>query len=291
MTSADFPIDSAPVAGCSLPLELEREIFETAAVRHPDLIPTLLLVCHRAHAWVEPLLYRVLSFSDSSTILAAQNKSTEFLQTAVRHVFFEIQLFFEIQSRSSTETDLFRKCTGATNVYVYGVAALDLLIILDKMRLQKLSFVMENELPLSTLQRPLFHSVTHLDLYLLDGDDTLLPLVWQEWSHLAALPALSHLCLSQQLHTDVLPRALTECTRLSLAIAAFWESNATGDAVALAGSPTVRDPRCVVMIITDFETEWNIGARGGADFWVRAEEFIARKRRGEIEGSCYLLQE
>jgi hypothetical protein len=34
-----------------LPVELEREIFETAAMRHPKLIPTLLRVCHRVHVW------------------------------------------------------------------------------------------------------------------------------------------------------------------------------------------------------------------------------------------------
>ncbi|KAJ7633912.1 hypothetical protein DFH06DRAFT_1222057 [Mycena polygramma] len=288
MTSVDSPIHSGPYVGCSLPLELEREIFETAAVRHPDLIPTLLLVCHRAHAWVEPLLYRVLSFSDSSTILAARNKSAEFLQTAVRHVLFEIQS----KSSRGTETDLFRKCTGATNVYVYGVADLAFLLVLDKMRLQKLSFVLpvKNEPPLLTLQRPLFRSVTHLDLCFLDENDAVLP-IWREWSHLASLPALSHLCLSELLHTEVLLRALTECTRLSLVIAAFWELYATGNVEALAGSLSIRDPRCVVMIVTDFEEDWNTGARGGADFWVRAEEFIARKRRGEIEGSCYLLME
>jgi hypothetical protein len=33
-----------------LPLELEREIFETAAIRDPKVIPTLLQVCHWVHA-------------------------------------------------------------------------------------------------------------------------------------------------------------------------------------------------------------------------------------------------
>jgi hypothetical protein len=38
----------------SLPIELEREIFEAAARRHFDLIPTLLRVCHRVHVWRDP---------------------------------------------------------------------------------------------------------------------------------------------------------------------------------------------------------------------------------------------
>ncbi|KAJ6592363.1 hypothetical protein B0H19DRAFT_5072 [Mycena capillaripes] len=42
-----------------LPLDLEREIFETAAIANSKLIPTLLLVCHRVHTWrVSELLQR-----------------------------------------------------------------------------------------------------------------------------------------------------------------------------------------------------------------------------------------
>jgi hypothetical protein len=33
------------------PPELERDIFERAALRYPATIPILLRVCHRAHCW------------------------------------------------------------------------------------------------------------------------------------------------------------------------------------------------------------------------------------------------
>ncbi|KAF8176403.1 hypothetical protein K438DRAFT_2022608 [Mycena galopus ATCC 62051] len=38
------------------------------------------------------------------------------------------------------------------------------------------------------------------------------------------------------------------------------------------------------------EEEWITGTKGGADFWVHAETFIAKKRRGEIEPSsrCWI---
>ncbi|KAJ7628221.1 hypothetical protein DFH06DRAFT_1226539 [Mycena polygramma] len=285
MTSVDFPLksESGSSTGCSLPLELEREIFETAAVRYPTLIPTILLVCHRVHAWVEPPLYRVLSFSDSSILLAAQNKSAEFLQNAVRHVL--------VCAHTDSEKEVLRKCSRATNVNLVLGADLGLLFILDKMRLQRLYCLFDHEPPLSTLQRPLFRFVTHLDLYIPEDKVDLPPSVWQEWSHLASLPALSHLCLSQRLHADVLPRALAECAGISIAVAAFWDIYDMEDAVEFVDSHTIRDPRFVVMVVPNCEADWNTGARGGADFWVRAEEFLARKRRGEIESSCYFLKE
>ncbi len=39
-----------------------------------------------------------------------------------------------------------------------------------------------------------------------------------------------------------------------------------------------------VATYVDYYNDWETGARGGEDIWVRAEEFIARKRRGEVEG-------
>ncbi|KAJ7863290.1 hypothetical protein B0H14DRAFT_3444159 [Mycena olivaceomarginata] len=50
-----------------LPVELEREIFETAALSDPRSILTLILVAHRVKVWIEPLLYRVVSHHPSST--------------------------------------------------------------------------------------------------------------------------------------------------------------------------------------------------------------------------------
>ncbi|KAJ7628260.1 hypothetical protein DFH06DRAFT_1226633 [Mycena polygramma] len=291
MISIDVPlkVESGADAGCSLPPELEREIFETAALRHPDLILTLLLVCHRVHLWVEPLLYRILSFRNAGVLLAAQNKSAQFLQNAVRHLFFDTSNSSEGKEK---DLDMLRKCTGATNIYINGPSDPRLISILDKMRLQKLSFFFGNnpDRPLSTLQSPLFRSVTHLELYCQADAHDLLPLVWQEWSHIASLPAVSHLCLSSRFHNDVLPHVLAECPRISIVIAAFWFPSEEPDAVELAGSATIRDDRGVVMVIPDYQTDWEIGARGGADFWARAEEFISRKHRGEIDRGCYLLK-
>jgi hypothetical protein len=45
---------------------------------------------------------------------------------------------------------------------------------------------------------------------------------WEDnWSPLAALPALTHLCLSEELAEDTLRAALAECPSLMVAISGF----------------------------------------------------------------------
>jgi hypothetical protein len=43
------------------------------------------------------------------------------------------------------------------------------------------------------------------------------------------------------------------------------------------------------MVVLDYKKDWETGARGGDDFWTRAEAFVARKRKGEIESAILLF--
>jgi hypothetical protein len=45
--------------------------------------------------------------------------------------------------------------------------------------------------------------------------------------------------------------------------------------------PPVVDPRVVELSITDYRADWECGARGGEDYWVRAE-LVIRGRRVRI---------
>ncbi|KAJ7714002.1 hypothetical protein B0H16DRAFT_1619667 [Mycena metata] len=76
------------VDGSRFPLDLEREIFEIAAAINPKTIATLLRVCHRIHAWIEPLLYSVIiaTTPDDPVFDAIQHKSPTFLRNAVHHL-------------------------------------------------------------------------------------------------------------------------------------------------------------------------------------------------------------
>lgn len=44
------------------------------------------------------------------------------------------------------------------------------------------------------------------------------------------------------------------------------------------------DPRSVLLVVTDYMEEWELGAESRADFWVRVEGFIKQRRSGEIKG-------
>lgn len=206
----------------------------------------------------------------------------------------------------ATNINILSNCSEVINLYVAGPVDFDLLPFL---KLRKLSLSLPaaaSEWCHSTLHRPLFLSVTHLELFQEEEDGAALP-SWQEWSQLASLPALTHLCLSNRFPSEILTEALAKCPRLLLGVTAYWSIWSRDAAIARAQSLTTTDPRVVVMVVRDYHLDWGAGAHGGDDFWVRAERFVARKKMGEIDsayaacqfsfrdlfylGSCYFLDE
>ncbi|KAJ7617601.1 hypothetical protein DFH06DRAFT_1342754 [Mycena polygramma] len=218
MSTNDLPTGSNPEP--CFPPEIEREILETAAVLHPAMIPLLLRICHRVHAWIEPLLYRVLTvdYRNLPSLRAAETKSASFLHTAVRHLFLEQPVKI-----SEFRTTLLKNCTGVTNLYFDGALEIQFLDILGNMRLRKLSLSAPRDV--SEKRQLLHHStlrfLTHLDLFESSGTTTDAHPTWEHWRALAAQPELTHLCLSRQFTSDVLIHALDECPQLAIAGIAF----------------------------------------------------------------------
>ncbi|KAJ6533885.1 hypothetical protein DFH09DRAFT_1181010 [Mycena vulgaris] len=82
----------------TLPLDLERKIFERTALSRPVCIPNLMRVAWRVQHWVEPLLYRTLVVGPADTIDGippctferfahiANTKSASFLHDSVRNL-------------------------------------------------------------------------------------------------------------------------------------------------------------------------------------------------------------
>ncbi|KAJ6531167.1 hypothetical protein B0H19DRAFT_471810 [Mycena capillaripes] len=227
--------------GFSFPLDLEREIFETAAVRSRAMIPTLLRVCRRVHVWLEPLLYRVVGADSRLPISAVESKPATFLQNAVRHFLYNKGS--TLRSKEWQKT-LLSNCPDITNLFIYGPLEPDLICLLDKMHVQKLHLILPLESPVSALNHPLFQSVTHLFVYQYQNRHP---------------PPPRH-------------RMFRTCPRKH----SF--SNDAATAVVMVMSTVMVD-------------DWKTGAEGGDDFWVRADAFLARKRKGEIESTCYLLDE
>ncbi|KAJ7452942.1 hypothetical protein FB451DRAFT_1521162 [Mycena latifolia] len=270
----DFDIHMAQEP--SLPLELEREIFEAVAHADKSAIPTLLRVCHRVHTWLEPLLYRVLAIrADSDDVFSRvesvlNSRPAGFLQNAVRHVFLWIK-----PERRIREQSLLWHCSGITNLWIAGEFDPEFLPALNRMRLEKLAL----DLPFPSslrLDHPLFLSVTHLDLWTEGPVES-----WDCYSSLASLPVLTHLRFTEPIASIWLPRVIAECPQVFVIHIVVDEVEDISDVFAEI-LLTITDQRVVVTELPDYTGDWMAGARGGDNMWARAETFLAHKRSGEI---------
>ncbi|KAF7346778.1 hypothetical protein MSAN_01816300 [Mycena sanguinolenta] len=279
-------------SGFSFPHDLEREIFEMTSLLYPGFIPTLLRVCHRVRVWLEPLLYRVLVLSDSRRdpehgLRIVASKPTAFLQKTVRHVLLKVR---QAPEQRKLYASLLAKCSGTISLSIDGEVDRGFLRLLGKMRLQRLGFTVPPffmKWNRAGFAHPLFVSVTHLDLYSLGhSDDHDI----QKWHGITTLPVLSHLALSPSIATYILPSIVTQCPRLRAIVVTTHRSRSAD--LAFANSLALADERIVVMAIRmGYDDDWELGVRGGDDFWARAEAFLARKRAGKVESSCYFLDE
>lgn len=212
---------------------------------------------------------------------AVKSRPPEVLRAGVRQLFL-----VEEADRRELGMGLVFNCSQLTHLEIWlGPAGVTpYLPALSKLRLQSLALMSlpDNQLPLT---HPLFLSVTYLDI--LPASEV--PGVWADWSHLAALPALTHLCLGKEILGAILPQLVVQCPRLVVISTAIFSAS---QADLFADNLPVNDVRVVVRIILDYVVDWETGARSGVDFWVRAERFITRKRRGEIysASSCSLFR-
>ncbi|KAJ7865407.1 hypothetical protein B0H13DRAFT_2067808 [Mycena leptocephala] len=259
------------------PLELERLMFEYAA-ENISAIPTLLLVAHRVRVWLEPLLYTVLRL-DSSALLAAvleslDAKPASFLASNVRHVLVYASSYV---LRFEAVEKLLELCSGIRSLSLIGdITGSNLLPALGNMNIQRLSVDSESrdeDSPVD-LEHPLFAAVTHLDIF----DDIDIeeeePEGMQWLQSLSILPALTHLAFSTAPNPRVLHDVLENCPHIRVLLVVFPITDTNG-AKAYVEELSVVDAR--------------LGARGGKDIWIRAEEFMTRKRRGEVEVGDYFL--
>ncbi|KAJ7511360.1 hypothetical protein B0H11DRAFT_1954829 [Mycena galericulata] len=283
--------------GFSFHEDLEREIFETVAIAYPMLIPALLLVCHRVHVWIRPFLFAALSMDTVPVIEAVANalKSTPaiFLQQRVRHLY--VLNFFSGRKGRETIIQLLGAISNIDNLIINRYSATDVALqrSLRDVRVKRLGLVLTWDLGYYVDLPPAsFASITHLIIYRESSNPQLDP--WPEWAHLASLPALTHLCLSENITRAILSQVLTQCTRLQAFVTIWipnpWHNPAQVAETFLESFP-ITDARVILMPALDHKAEWELGASGRDDFWARADAFIARKHSGEISGSCYTIQE
>ncbi|KAJ7446329.1 hypothetical protein FB451DRAFT_1291881 [Mycena latifolia] len=264
----------------TFPLELEREIFEITALMHPSTIPLVLRVARRVLIWIEPLLYRVVHISAlpphppmaRAFLLATKTKPPTFFH-AVRRMLLEDGVWDLEETRV-----ILKLCTR-----IVDLAAMretvdpTLLPILTKMPLRRLSvalYELFGGIGSIDFTHPMFTSITHLDAF----DDPR-----HIYARIPSLPSLTHLSLDTRVSSDVLKTLLENCPRLEILIVAFG-AVAHDDVLEYARTTPISDVRFVVGLWPDYDAP-----DGLPNFWALADDFVARKRRGEIDAGCYWL--
>ncbi|KAJ7444650.1 hypothetical protein B0H11DRAFT_395057 [Mycena galericulata] len=254
-----------------LPHELEREIFEIAALLRPKSAPKLLLVARRVLAWVDPLLYRVLILDRKGpSIFLLRSKSAQFLRDNVQHLFFDGVPAGEIEQILSF-------CTGIRSLALMA-SATSFLPAISALRPARLAVNLPElfgDLPSVDFTLPIFIAITHLDIFdYVYSNDFPMP-------DLALLPALTHLALSAETALDYMIQILSDHEKLKVFI------SMQSDAEFFEEPDFIEDMRFVSMHLsnTEYKLDWETGVNGGMDFWARADKFVAMKRRGEIKPS------
>ncbi|KAF8169172.1 hypothetical protein K438DRAFT_240413 [Mycena galopus ATCC 62051] len=266
-----------------LPPELEREIFVIAALSDSNTMLSLLRVARRVLEWIEPLLYRVLVIDGSPRHWAYHGAfllKPNVIATGVRHISFIDGLWPE------RDFHALLRLSGPRLRSLAGSHRPELLPALSHLsQLRRWGGSLASLFgghPAIDLSISAFRTLTHMDVWdRISADDAVI------CPGLAALPSLTHLCLHTVYEhlTVVVLRMLAQCLQLQVLV-----SMPQPTAVHfLAKNPPTTDVRFVVSYVRSNRKDWQVGARGGTDFWAAADDFVARKRRGEIEVSCFLL--
>ncbi|KAJ7708122.1 hypothetical protein B0H17DRAFT_451446 [Mycena rosella] len=262
-----------------LPVELERVIFELAAWQYPETVTLSILVARRVCVWIEPLLYHVV-FSNGNAdrlLQMMQSKPREFLRKHVHHI--------ALSSGDIQRADLTQILTICTNISDLALWTGDTYpaLLIDMRHLTHLRRLSINLFELfggpRAFQVPAidelpFAHLTHLDVFSEIPESV--------WPVFGRFPSLTHLSISDCYSPNLLTQALDTCAVLQLLIV-VW----TSDGDRAEGALEITDPRFCMISCWDFETDWELGAWGGLDYWRRAEDFVARKSRGEIKKSEY----
>ncbi|KAJ7171442.1 hypothetical protein C8R46DRAFT_1217005 [Mycena filopes] len=256
---------------------MERLIFETTALLHPRTIPKLLRVAHRVLVWIEPFLYRIIRVQTpyKPEIRALLRRTPEFCSLAVRHL--------ALLNEGDDVLRLLDTCKGITSLVIpFGAATLDpttaLASILREGRIRRLA----TRLPkvASDLRCSLFAAITHLAIF--DIEPAIILPFCVEIPH---LPALTHcsffLLFSPEVLAARLSQALAETPQLQPLLVLFQ---------SLFERPGVYDVRFVAAKYNSTYWDiWEAGAKGLPDYWSRGDDFVAKKRQGEIAESRYWL--
>ncbi|KAJ7091059.1 hypothetical protein C8R44DRAFT_891749 [Mycena epipterygia] len=275
-------------------------------------MPALLIVAQRVKIWIEPLLYAVLYVGAKSQrgqlwiplktirhLLESRPPPQVFRH--VRHLCFVNSDATEHHQRDGIQrkvrNDLQRlltACDATIDLHLVNLsftpALPSVLLLLEKLSLHRLSVdptvLFHNGFQDYSL--PLFSKITHLNLH-----NAACFRNAADCPDLSQMPCLTHLSFVVR---STLPYAwfdaLQRCKSLKV-LALLWSDRQFGpmfpSTLTFFFSEHINDPRVVMFQPTNPHEDWEIGARGGEDFWARADEVVRKRRAGEPKEYIYGL--
>ncbi|KAJ6448325.1 hypothetical protein C8R45DRAFT_850381 [Mycena sanguinolenta] len=281
----------------ALPTDLEREIFEFVAFSNIRSVPGLVLVAQRVNKQIEPLLYRNLSvyqthssqpdddvnlirISTSDFLRLLHSKPASFFHDHVRHLAL-------MRVPSSAAALILSRCSGALRLALFQPGTPDSNSWLPSIAAMSLVQISVDVNPLFgnsgvDFRHDSFARLAHLDLFEIPTSES-----WA--TDLCQLPCLTHLSFNfdwedyaeANIDATSCRLILTGCKSLNVLVLVFMDESGREEFDCKYFS---NDPRSVTMVVADFLGDWERGATGGADYWIRAASFIQKRRSGEIKG-------
>ncbi|KAJ6463156.1 hypothetical protein C8R47DRAFT_1157786 [Mycena vitilis] len=282
-----------------LPAELEREIFEVASLSWPRSIPRFMLVAWRVYAWVEPLLYRVVIVDDrdksspgthplaikSSILLSLiDTKPSSFFKDHVRHL-----LLFSHGMAAEDEADVLAACSNVEDLWwsPRSEASVSLINMPLKRFHGKLNNLFDFHIDFG---HSLLARLTHLEIFDVPNvqpeDGTM-----EAWAAMTRLPHLTHLAFNDTAYLPMCLVLLPTWDSLQVLVVLLYRWTYRGAVLLEECGVTdlAQDVRLVTMSSDKSLEDWIMGAYAGVDYWSRAEEFIAKRRSGEINSLRYFV--
>ncbi|KAG7448798.1 uncharacterized protein BT62DRAFT_1074334 [Guyanagaster necrorhizus] len=272
MTTVDyFPIQD-------LPAELEREIFEVAARMRPNSALDLVLVARRVRAWIQPLIYEMVTLGTDDTSLFLRTMDElpgEFFQQNVKRLCLTVSVEPEAAAR------ILATCSGVRSLACWvDFRAVHHRVqfspLIASQRLRRLSMEIRHFRQLC--REPLCHGALFLSLTRLDL------IYWQPgelviWE-LAALPHLTHL--------GIIIRDLPVTEAYLLSLIYMCPSLKVMAVLIDEGADPVptRDLRIVWLPYPVMVLDWEAPFRGQEDTLARAEDIVKSRERELASSPC-----
>ncbi|KAF7369499.1 hypothetical protein MVEN_00279700 [Mycena venus] len=248
-----------------------------------------MLVASRVKKWVEPLLYQTIAVQYTAPFDGYPNFTWDILLAAIRskppsffHSVRHIHLSMHHGSINRTNAEaLLSVCTRVENLVLHWADVLDLLPLIAPLPLKYFTADFTQFFLYHPPTHRIFTHITHLAL----GGTVLSA---EKADELSLVPRLTHLSFERSALVGLSLRLLDTCESLLVLIALVVDSEIHNNHRQYL-SALSRDPRFVTMTNYRYLADWQRGVHAGTDYWTRAEDFIARRRSGEIDALNYNL--